>query len=372
MPLSKLKGRNLMLCNMVYQGPLKATNWHDYLSISYRDMDTNEKELLVLEDPVYTIYVVKPEFRTFRKPRHFLPLEQLEPKVIKYKDRYKEIAKIAGPQYENMLKDRTFNRKLLMKYPYVLGADIDIETVYRTKWEQELDNDLKKEINTVFLDIEVDTIDINGFPHNGECPINSVTVIDDNTRESYTFLLDNGNNPLIPEFINNHEEFQKELHEMFDEKYGHFEYKIFMFTDEVKLISAVFQLINVIKSDFCDIWNMSFDIPYIIDRCNVLNITPATILSHSDFPYPTCNYYIDNRSKDFRDKKDFFNLASYTHFRCQQRTYQGLRKSQGTIRRTNLDAIGNRELGYKKLDYHKFASIKTLPYEDYNAFVMVL
>lgn len=370
MPLSKLVGRNLMLCNMVYQGPLKSTDWHDYLSIVYRDLDTGKKEIMTIEDPTYTIYIVKPEFRTFRKPRHFLLLDQLDPKVIKYKNRYREIAKIAGPQYEKLLKDPTFDKRYLMKYPYVLGADIDIETVYRTMWAELLSNDSQKQPDTAFLDIEVDTIDINGFPHDGEAPINAITIIHEKERISYTFLLDNGKNPLIPEFVNNISNFQKELHEMFDEKYGYYEYKIYMFTDEVELIKASFQLINVIRPDMCGIWNMSFDIPYIIDRLKVLNIDPATIMTHSDFPYPTCNYYVDRNSKDFRDKKDFFSDASYTHYRCQQRTYQGLRKSQGTIRRTNLDAIGFKEIGYKKLDYHKFASIKTLPYEDYNAFVM--
>lgn len=370
MPLSPLKGRNLMLCNMIYQGPIKFTNWHDYLAIVYRDLDTGDKSVFILTDPVYSIYVVKPEYRTFRNPRHFLPKDQLEERVIKYKDRYKEIAKIAGPQYENMLKDKTFDKRLLMKYPYVLGADIDIETIYRCKWADEIDNNSKKEITIAFLDIEVDTIDIDGFPHDGEAPVNAITIIFDSDSTSHTFLLDNGNNPLIPEFVKNHDGFQKRVHDLFDDVYGKLEYSIYMFTDEIELIKSAFKLLNVKKPDICNIWNMSFDIPYLIDRCNVLGVNPSTVMCHSDFPYPTLNYYIDKNTKDFRDKKDFFNVASYTHYRCQQRTYQSLRKSQGIIRRTNLDAIGQRELGEKKLDYHAVASIKTLPYEDYEMFVI--
>lgn len=370
MPLRKLHGRKLMLINMIYQPPLATTDWHDSLSIVYRDLVTDETELLVLNDPEYTIYSVKPEYRTFRKPRHMMPMEQLDPHTIKYKDRFKEIAKIAGPEYVAYLKDRSNDKRRLMKYPYVLGADVDIETFYRVKWKNELDNDEAKPISVVYLDIEVDSIDIEGFPKSGECPVNAVTVIDSNDKRSYTFLLDNGKNEQIKTFIDNQKAFQEKLHNTFDNAYGYIDYNIYMFTDEIKLLQSLLTLIHSIKPMFDDIWNMSFDIPYLLDRCTVLGFDPAEIFCHSDFPYPTCNYYKDTKSKNFRDKKDFFNCASYTHHRCQQITYQGLRKSQGVIKRTNLDSIGKKELGEGKLEFRDSASIKTLPYVDYEKFVL--
>ena len=110
-----------MLINMVYTKPSKLTNWKDYLVIVYRDLITGKKDILTIEEPTMTIYIVKDEYRTFRKPRHFLPLDQLEPKVVKYKEVLWEIAKVAGGEYIEYYKDHSSyrDRKQLFKYPYV-------------------------------------------------------------------------------------------------------------------------------------------------------------------------------------------------------------------------------------------------------------
>ena len=50
MPFSKLKGRDLLLCDMIYQRGSKQTNWKDYLTVVYRDLVKNTKEKMIFLD----------------------------------------------------------------------------------------------------------------------------------------------------------------------------------------------------------------------------------------------------------------------------------------------------------------------------------
>ena len=154
MPFSKLKGRKLMLCNMIYQSPSKKTDWKDYIVAVYRDLVTNEKETFLIEEPTIEIYEVKEEFRNFKKPRHFLPKGKLIPHEVKYKNVLREIANIGGEPYMEYQSTHTTKkeRKMLYKYPYVLGADIDIETYYRCLWKEQLGIEGKKEVTKSFFD----------------------------------------------------------------------------------------------------------------------------------------------------------------------------------------------------------------------------
>ena len=377
-PLKKLHGRKLMLCDVIYQKPSKKTEWSDYLTLLYRDLVTLKKEKLVIKEPTIKLYTVKEEFRTFKKARHFIENDKLTEREIKYKDVLFEIAKEAGPEAVEYYKSHGFKeRKSLLKYPYCLGGDIPIETYYRTMWNNELGNDDKKSPSKIYLDIEVDQIDHDGsIARKGEVPVNAVTVVDDVTDNVYTFLLETNHlggkyvNPQIPEFVKNQKEFMDLCHDNFDERYGKKDYKIYMFDNEIEMLIQLFRLINTLCRDFCLIWNMSFDIPYLLERLEKLGIDPSTVVCGKDFPVQSYYYYEDHRSFDFANKRDYFSCASNTHYSDQVINYAGLRKSQGAVKKVSLDAIGEKEIGAKKLDYHAEATIKTLPYVNYVLFVL--
>ena len=374
MPFKHLKGRKLMLCDMIYQKGSKKTDWKDYMNIIYKDLITGKKTKMTIEEPTITLYTVKPEYRTFGKPKHFLPLNQLESKEVKYRNVMYEIAKIAGDQYLEYYKTHNnFNdKKKIFKYPYCLGGDIDIETYYRTLWNEQIEDFTRKAPSIIGLDIEVDQINWDGpIPRHGECEINAVTVVDNEGKTAYTFAYDNGKNPLIKDFVENRvQEVKDKFHEMFDESYGRFEWNIYMFTDELEMIRQVFKLIHHLNKDFCMIWNMGFDIPYIIDRIEVLGGDPVDIMCANDFPTDTLYYFEDKRSFDFANKRDFFSISDYTHYTDDMINYAGLRKSQGAVKRVNLGYISQKEIKDTKLDYSDSGDIKTLPYTNYVLFIL--
>lgn len=377
MPFTKLKGRDLMLCDVIYQRASKISNWSDYITVLYRDMTTMKKEKMVIKDPTIELYTVKPEYRTFKKPRQFIELDRTTSKTVKYRDVYFEIAKEAGPDYVEFCKTHSKQeQKKMLKYPYCLGGDVPIETYYRSLWNREVGKPKNKSISKIYLDIEVDQIDhTGGIARHGEVPVNAVTVVDDVTNISYTFLLNTNNsgdhpNPQITDFINNQEEFQKMCHENFDERYGVMDYKIYMFDNELEMLTQLFLLINSLCRDFCLIWNMSFDIPYLLDRVEVLGGNVEEIVCSKDFPTKSYYYYEDRRSFEFANKRDYFSCAANTHYSDQLINYAGLRKSQGAVKKVSLDAIGEKEIKSTKLDYHEEATIKTLPYVNYILFVL--
>lgn len=374
MPFSKLKGKNLMLCDMLYQRPTKFSEYHDYMNVIYRDLDTGEKHLLTIEDPEIDIFVVKEEFRNFKKTRHYMSYDKCDKITCKYKDVFKTIADVMGPEGRDFLRQRSWSdRKLLYKYPYVLGADIDIEAFYRAKWFYELDNDSRKFVSKAFSDIEVDQINFEGaMAKDGECPINAITIIDKESMTSHTFLLRNPANPLIKQFEDNLDEFNKKVHEMFDESFGRLEYNIYMFDDELELLTQYFNLIHTLKRDFVLFWNMGFDIKYIISRLRVLGADPKLIMCHPDFKVDTLFYYEDTDPAyfDFDKRRDYFDISSYSHFVDQLIVYAGLRKSQGSLKANNLSAVAEREIQDTKVQYSEIGNIRTLPYVDYMLFVL--
>lgn len=365
-----------MLCDILYHRPSKLTDYKDYISIVYKDLITNKKELMKIEDPEFTIYEVKDECRTFQKPRHYFDENDCIPHTIKYKNLHKEIAEIIGDPGKKFLKEHKsgYQRRALFKYPYVLGADIPIETYYRVLWHEELGNEAKKDITCQFLDIEVNQKHWNGagIPRHGECPIDAVSIVDDCTNTVYTFLLKVPDNPQIDEFVKpeNIKKFQQSLHEEFDDVYGELTYNLYMFQDELEMLQKLFSLIHQLKRDFILIWNMSFDIPYIMGRIAELGEDPRIVMCHSDFPVPNLYYREDTNTFEFANKRDYFDISSYTHYLDQLILYAATRKSKGAVKKVNLGAIAREELGDTKLDYTDSGNFIEFSYQNYPKYVM--
>lgn len=371
-PFEKLRGRNLMLCNIKYQGPTKLTDWHDYIVVVYRDLILDKKETLVLEDPEMDIYIVKPEYRTFVKARHFIAKDKLDMITIKYKNALREIAKIAGGAWLEYQKTHTKKENRNMyKYPYVLGADISIETYYHCLWTDVFGKGINGKPTKLYFDIEVDQFYFEGnIAKHGEVPINAFSIVDDKNDTVYEFLLNEPSNPLIEDFRNRISEFYEELHQDFDESYGRLEYKIYLVDDESEMLIQIFNLLRMISADFTEGWNIfGFDIEYIIERARVLGINPAQLFCDPEFPNQHYYFYNDTRSFDFANKRSYFSTASKTQYADMIITYPSLRKSGGAVKRVNLGYIAKEEIKDDKLDYSDSGNIRTLPYEDYWKFV---
>ncbi len=374
--INRNKTDKLMLLNVIYHKPSKYNDYTDYLDVIYRDLRTGEKYVECIPEPKMEIYFVQPEHRTFTTHVNFIELDKTYPKVVKYKDLLFEIAKEAGPEYIETMKELTRQRRFrergnIHKYKYVFGSDMAIENWYRNQWELEYGNNEDKKITKAYLDIETDAIDIpEGYGESGECPINAVTIIYEDNKTVYTFLLRNDRNPQIEEFETNIQSFIGDLHESFDDSYGVFDYRIYMYDEEIDLITDIFKLLNTLKPDFCMVWNMRFDIPYIINRIKRLGYDPVDIMCHKDFDVKELYFHEDTKNFKIDHRGDYFTISSYTTFLDQMVVYGSLRKGQSEIRSFSLSYISQLEIKDDKLDYSEEASMKTFAYVNFKKFVL--
>lgn len=376
--LGHLDTSNLLLINVIYHRPTAASKWNDYCSIIVKDVRTGEKKLITLENPPMLMYVVKDEYRNYSFTPAYRPLEQCNVKKIMYKDVLKEIREVGGDpakQFWDACIAQQNRRALknLHKYPYVLGTDVNYADYFRCEWHLHYGNpDIDTTTTKTFMDIEVDSIDIQGFPGPGSCPINAVSLVDPTGSCVDVFLLRNDKNPQISEFEDSIDSFKEELHKAFDDTYGVLEYNFYFFdeTKEIELIKKLFRIINEKKRDFLLIWNMAFDIPFIIARIQELGYDPKDIMCSPDFVERELNYRKDNFHYDFKTRNDSFTISSYTVFLDQMSQYMKIRKGKGELKSVKLNAIAKQEIGDEKLDYSDEANIKTLPYVNYKKFVM--
>ena len=244
--------------------------------------------------------------------------------------------------YNNKNSGNKRENKKLHLHPDVFNSDMNLEDWYRLQFNKTYKNE-PGAISKAFFDIEVDSIDMVGdFPEPGECPINAISLILQEQRVVYVFLLRNKDNPQIAELERMaaaNPEFYRELSDFvvnavggpaFAEKFKiDFKYK-FLFYDEDKeiyLIKDFFSAINSFKPDFALAWNMGFDMPYIIARIQKLGFNPTNIMCSPDFENKVAIYYVDERNKsDFAERGDFCQLSSYTTFLDQMIHFASRRK----------------------------------------------
>ncbi|MDY5646909.1 MAG: hypothetical protein SPF22_07905 [Candidatus Onthovivens sp.] len=372
--LGNFNASNLLLLNTHYQRP--HGDLPDVCTVVYKDTTNGEKHVMEIENPLLRMYVVKDEFRDDSFYPEYMPIEQCDTWTFPYRSVLSQIYKLASPEmkaYVKACKDAKnfYSIKKLHHTPCVLGTDFPYENYFRIEWMLNYaDKNVSQKITKQYLDIETDTYNITGMPEKGNCPINAVTIVDEETNRVYTFLLRNKDNPLIEKFEKDIDKFINLCHDSFDESYGHLDYLIYMYDEEIELIKDLFRLINTLKRDFLLVWNLSFDIPFIMDRIAVLGYNPIDIMCSPDFKYPYCYFVKDHTNFDFKTKKDKVRIASYTIFSDQMMNYAKVRKGQAELQSLKLNAIGQKELEDEKLDYSDIATIRTLPYVNYIKFVL--
>lgn len=251
---------NIMLVDMLYSYGNKDNDYTDTLDIVYRDLKTGEKKLKTIEKPPIEIYFTKPEYRDYTHNKNYIEISKTDKHLCPIRNIPFYIAKQAGDEYQRMLKEGLMNKdgsasRKMHFYPYVFGSDMGAEEFYRINWLLEYDNETPKPITKSYFDIEVDTINIAGFPKMGECPVNIISFLNEENKSVYSFILNEKSNPLIKEFVENIDDVIKEAHQMFDEVYGSFDYNVYMYDNEDELIRSFYKCVNTLKPDFIMGWN---------------------------------------------------------------------------------------------------------------------
>mgnify|MGYP004558449717 CR=1 FL=1 len=379
-------GADISLINTIYhkskKNPETGKYGSDSIDIIFRDNITGEKKLHHINNPEYTYYMANDDI-AINHNLLFIPKEDAHTVTCKYSDIKKDIAEKTGNLewfYDNIRSGNYKENDKIFTHNRVFRADLNIEDYYRYEFDKKYKN-TPITPTKLYFDIEVDGINQAGdFPEPGECPVNAITLIDDDGKTVYTLLLENYSNPLIDEFKKNNN-IKQELKDFIKDSVGgwkqekrldldKFEYNILFYDEEIKLIADCFNIINQIKPDFALAWNMAFDVPYLIARIQNLGYNPADIICHPDFKVKEVEYYIDKRADKFEERGDFALISSYTVYLDQLILFASRRKGQRAIANFKLDYVGQITAGVRKLDYsHITRKIAELPYKNYYIFV---
>lgn len=381
-------GDNITLMNTMFKRGLDTEgDFHEYLTIVYKDCDSGQKFAEEIVDPDYEYYVAKEDKRV-DYPRLFIPIEDTYKVTVPHRELELDIAKRIGAKdfyYANLNNGNRGENKKLHMHPDIFNSDNNIEDHYRFRFGRLYKNEVCK-ISKSYFDIEVDSISMMGdFPEPGECPVNAISLILQDQQRVFTFLLRNKANPQIAEFeksVNDGSVFPELTNFVINAVGGpkiaanyniNFTYNFLFYDedDEINLIKDLFNAINNFKPDFALAWNMSFDLPYLIARCKKLGYDPRDIMCNPDFKYKIAEYFVDERMKnEFAERGDFALISSYTTFLDQMIHFASRRKGQNKFISFTLDFIGEAVAKVKKLDYkHITTNISELPYKDYKTFV---
>ena len=347
-------------------------NVDDVLTIIYKDVASGETKVQNIIKPEIEVWIVKPEYReAVRFNRTWVKKEYLEPHKVRYRNRYRQIAKILGLQDEDI--------DLAKTSPFVLFSNLDIRNYYALQFIHEYNVPDSFNLNIGLFDIENDIIDIDHFPQPGECPISLIAFIDVSNETVYQFILDpqNHSNTINPatgdyydyrdqvQHLKEHvKEYVQELHEMFDESYGVLDYHILFLKSEEEMISKFFKLLDVLNIDFAEAWNAAYDMSNLTSRPDKILSDPIQLICSDKFLAKEC-LFVEDKNPLFHKRKHTCQIAHPTVFIDQMVIYAGLRSAMGKIPSLKLNVIAQKEIGDTKLDYSEEGSIKELPYENF-------
>lgn len=399
------EGSDLTLMNTIYIKPKKRDDGRytaPIMNILYKDNNTGQKHIKEIKNPTYRFYVAN-ENVYLDAPEFFISEDMVHPVEVPYDELEREIAKIIGMEdvyFDNIKCGNRYANKEFHTDKRIYRSDSDIQDHYRARFDEIYTNNINP-ITKSFLDIEVDLCEVHyntitgqkelrraiagDFPEPGEVPINAVTYVSEQTKEVYTLLLRNKDNPLIEKFEKNiGPDMFARLKELLKNTVGgyrklkkykldQYDFKILFYDQdkEIDLIADVFKIVNTLQPDFLLVWNMAFDIPYFIERIKKLGYDPRDILCSPDVKYKECEYFIDERNQnELAQRGDYANITCRTVYLDQMIQFASRRKGQSAFTSFSLNSIGEAVAKARKLDYsHITTDIGELPYLDYETFV---
>ena len=384
-------GSDITVMNVYYQRMEKdeeTNKWRDdSITIIFKDNKTGEKKVAYYTDPTYTWYLLKPQYQLSYNAA-FVDRNKVDPIHCKYREVKKSIADCTGNSDIYKENARSGNYQLnttFFAHPRAFAADSNILNYTRSVFAEKYMNEVTP-ISIAFFDIETDISEqIGDDIEIGTNPVNAISLFFTDDKTMYNFVLRNPKNPQIEvlenNIKNNPDKYLKKVQDFifYDlgskekaKKYGvdNINLKVGFYTDEAEMLCAFFDLMKDLCPDFAVAYNISFDLPSLIKRLEILGFDPKDVICDSDMPEKFCEYIVDMKNKNYLEERcDISQIASRVTYLDQMVIYASRRKGQAAVESNKLDFIGQHECGVRKLDYHEITTdIGKFPYLDFETF----
>lgn len=379
-----MEGKNLMPIHVYYYRGTYDGSSPDVLDFVYKDLDTGKKYVESIQNPVYEVWIVKPEYRNYTHIKNFIKKDQCTCHKIHYKTRYIEAARLLG------LK----NPKDVKTNPYIFQLDIQIEHFYLLQFKHEYGNDVMKTPSVGYLDIESDMFQSVGKIVIGADPINCISFLSGNSKTMYTAVFTKDHIPHVDPshkkyevyeklrksfyeqvdyFVNNIKKFVEELHSMFDASYGVIDYQIYTFDNELDLIRFIFEAIRFEEPDYWTVWNLPYDEQQMIERIRILGADPMEIIADPEMRgmgRQNNFYFREDKNPKPHKRRHISSIYMKSIPIDQLPVYGGIRVAKGSLQSYKLNQVAKDVLNDEKLDYSEYGNFKYFPYENFWKFII--
>ena len=373
-------------------------NKYDTLLMFYRD-ENGEKKTIFYDRPEMDYYIIKDKNAPEAShPPLYISLDKVDHFTTYSDNLFRDIAVNTGAlSFYDKVKFQyginSYNMKNLFKSPLIYGADVDLQDQYIAKFYREFEPSKSYKLHKCYFDIENDIYNFTGFPDPKEapCPICLITLIDEKTMISYTYILRNKNNPGLIEFEQDVEEFKVYMHDKIVEVDNlDMSFEFLFYDDEIVLIQDFFKKVHELDPDFCGGWNIEYDIQTMQNRLVRLynKIKGKEMPSSQMAVYDICDdkymiqknslgkdmyitpkaFYTEGQGK-IGARTDSFTVLDGVIWIDQMLTYAAVHISGGKLDSYKLDNVAYVELEKEKLPFGPGETIRNQLYKNTKRFV---
>lgn len=227
--------------------------------ITYED-GTTSKNFKLYKDFQLPFYITKPHFQNHKDKKESEMIEKLNVYSSNYNLRHKTIASRLGSKYIGAKSMRD-----VVDSPYLYGTDIDSRAIIK-KLYMEKYPEVNSKNDIVVLDIEVNT-------ETDEMIIISIA----SEQEVYVAILES--------LVEGIRKVDEQLHFLYDEYIPKTDVTknikpVFeIFKTEIDMLKAVLSRLHKWQPEFVAIWNIDYDLPYLINVCKKYHVDPKDIFS---------------------------------------------------------------------------------------------
>lgn len=317
----------------------------DVVIVSEKNVETGKKRFNFIKNPERPVWITQPAKQVYADKREFEHERNLDRYSIKNVEMLNKLKELLHQGYGGYT-----SLKKLCDSPYVYGADVDVQCLVKMAYA--------KQHQDVVVDYTVGSLDIETSVLGGKEVI-LITFIDDK-RNIYTavyepFLqgvsLDDATKVVHEKLNLFYQQLPKKLSDNI--KANPFKLNFFGSNNELEIIDWIFKKIHESEIDFVTIWNMGYDIPYLLDRIKFRQGNELDIMAHPDIPkrYKRVEWRADTaKIAHITDRWDWFTTTGHVQFIDAMCLYSRIRKVKGRDISYKLDYISKLILGIGKLD----------------------
>jgi len=250
--------------------------------IYYKD-GTHEPKTLLVKDFKRPIWITKQAYRNHKDFKETEYLEKVDELMTTQSNINRTIANYLGlPHLAN-------NPKELLKSPYIYGYDIS-STAYMKYLNLKKNNYMQNPYTYAVFDIETNVVDsknmVDPLTPEGYIVLASLVM-----KEKETYKI----HVVCHSSFYNDKAVNEKIKAKMKERLPHitnYELKINIYDNDLDMLKNIFKVANDWAPDFLAIWNMNFDIPFILDRLKFYNVDPRHVLCDTSIPfeYRYCKY----------------------------------------------------------------------------------